>query len=265
MKNVEFFVGNQKIVGDLHLPPPPTNRCGSLPEGSGESLPCVTTSHGFTTNRKKGKGPQIAQRFSSEGIAVFNFDHRGALGGESDGKFEDTTLTKRIEDLKAAIDSLTRFEELDSNRIGLIGSSLGGRTVLALPKDEKIKAIVLLAAPIDFPSFPIAVRKSLEEKGYYQSPDGNKIKKEFYEDFERHDFQEEAKKVNCPLLIIHGQWDEQVPCYQAEILYESAGSQIKELKIIKGANHAFTDPEKLNKVLALSLNWFKKYLFKKEV
>jgi len=39
----------------------------------------------------------------------------------------------------------------------------------------------------------------------------------------------------------------------------------KHPKIIKGANHAFTDPEKLNEVLALSLNWFKKYLFKKEV
>lgn len=253
-KRVEFHVGNEKLVGDLHLS-----------EGSGESLPCVITSHGFGSNRKRGKGPQIAQRFSSEGIAVFNFDHRGALRGESDGKFEDTTLTKRIEDLKAAIDSLTRFEEIDSNRIGLLGSSQGGRTVLALPKDEKIKAVVLLGAPIYFPSFPIAIRKSLEEKGYYQFPDGTKLKREWYEDFERHDFEEEAKKVKCPLLIIHGQWDEQVPCEQAEILYESAGSQIKELKIIKGANHAFTAPEKSNEVLALSLNWFKKYLFKKEV
>ena len=253
-ERVEFFVENQKIVGDLHLP-----------EGSVESLPCVITSHGFGSNRRRGKGPQIAQRFSSRGIAVFNFDHRGALGGESDGKFEDTTLTKRIEDLKAAINSLTRFEGIDSNRIGLLGSSLGGRTVLALQKKGRIKAVVLMAAPIFFASFPITINKSLEEKGYYQFPDGTKVKKEFYEDFARHDFEEEAKKITCPLLIIHGQWDEQVPCEQAEILYESAGSQIKELKIIKGANHAFTDQEKLNEVLALSLNWFKQYFFKKEV
>jgi len=62
-KRVEFFVGNQKIVGDLHLPLPPRNRYGSLPEGSGESLPCVTTSHGFTTNRKKGKSRELLKDF----------------------------------------------------------------------------------------------------------------------------------------------------------------------------------------------------------
>ena len=72
-KRVDFFVGSEKLVGDLHLTPPPGNRSGSLPERSGESLPCVITSHGFGSNRKKGKWPQIAQRFSSEGIAVFNF------------------------------------------------------------------------------------------------------------------------------------------------------------------------------------------------
>jgi len=253
-KRVEFFVGNQKIVGDLHLPP----------EGSGKPLSFAITSHGFGSNRKKGKWPEIAQRFPSEGIAVFNFDHRGALEGESDGKFEDTTLTKRIEDLKAAIDTLTEFKELDSNRIGLIGSSLGGRTVLALPKDEKIKAAVLMATPIFFASFPVAISESLEERGYYQFPNGIKVKKEFYEDFGSHGFREEAKKVSCPLLIIHGQWDEQVPCEQAEILYEHAGSRIKELKIIKGANHAFSAPEKSNEVIALSLNWFKKYLLKRD-
>jgi hypothetical protein len=259
-KRVEFYVGSEKLVGDLHLPQPPSNTSGSVSETCRKSFPCVVNSHGFGSNRKKGKGPQIAQKFSSEGIAVFNIDHRGALGGESDGKFEDTTLTKRIEDLRAAIDSLTRFEEIDSNRIGLIGSSLGGRTVLALPKDEKIKAIALLAAPIYFAIFPIWIRKSLDEKGYYETPDGIRVKKEFYVDFDNHDFEEEAKKIKCPMLIIHGQLDEQIPCEQAEVLYEYAASQVKELKIIRRANHGFTDPEKSNEVLDLSLNWFKKYL-----
>jgi esterase/lipase len=259
-KKVEFYVGNQKLVGDLHFSPPPRNGSRVSTEAGGDSLPCVIVSHGFGSNRKKGKGPQIAEMFSSEGIAVFNFDHRGALEGESDGKFEDTTLTRRVEDLKGAIDSLTRFEKIDSNRIGLIGSSLGGRTVLALPKDEKIKAIALLAAPIFFAIFPIWIRKSLDEKGYYETPNGIRVKKEFYVDFENHDFEEEAKMVSCPMLIIHGQYDEQIPCEQAEVLYESAGSQIKEIQIIKKANHGFTDQDKSKEVLDLSLTWFKKYL-----
>jgi dipeptidyl aminopeptidase/acylaminoacyl peptidase len=101
-----------------------------------------------------------------------------------------------------------------------------------LPKDERIKAIVLLATPINFPRLRIEARKSLEKLGYYQFPDGSKIKKEFYEDLERYDFRKEAKKINCPVLIIHGYLDEQVPRHQAKVLYEAIGNEIKELKYI---------------------------------
>jgi dipeptidyl aminopeptidase/acylaminoacyl peptidase len=259
-RRIEFYVGTEKLVGDLHLPQPPSNTGGSFPKAHDKSFPCVINSHGFGSNRKKGKGPQIAQKFPSEGIAFFNIDHRGALGGESDGKFEETTLTKRINDLMAAVDSLSGFEEIDSNRVGLIGSSLGGRTVLAMPKDEGIKAIATLAAPIYFAFFPIWIIKSLEENGYYVTPDGIRVNKEFYIDFDNHDFEEEARNVICPMLIIHGQLDEQIPCEQAEVLYEAVASPIKELKIIRRANHGFTDADKSNEVLDLSLNWFKKYL-----
>jgi len=51
---------------------------------------------------------------------VLRFDHRGALGGESEGKFEDTTLTGRVEDLMAAIEFSTKIREIDSQRLGLV-------------------------------------------------------------------------------------------------------------------------------------------------
>ncbi len=258
-KRIEFSVGNQKLVGDLYLPQSPGNPGGGLPKGE-KPFPCAVFSHGFGSNRKKGKGPLVGQRFSSEGVAVLNIDHRGALGGESEGKFEETTLTGRTLDLRAAIDCLAKLEEIDANRIGLIGTSLGGRTVLAFPKDEKIRAVVTLAAPIYFAIFPIWIRKSLEERGYYVTPDGIRVNKEFYVDFDNHDFEEEARGTTCPMLIIHGQLDEQIPCDQAEVLYEAVGSPVKELKIIRRANHGFTDQDKSDEVLGLSLNWFKKYL-----
>jgi len=262
-KRVEFSVENQKMVGDLHLP-----------EGFEKPYSCLIISHGYKSHRNSEKYFQIGYRFPLEGIAVLRFDHRGALNGESDGEFEDTTLTKRVKDLKAAIDFLAKVKEIDSSRLGLLGSSLGGRTVLALPKDERIKAIVFLATPVNFPRLRIEARESFEKLGYYQFPDGRhppstlplkrapKIKKEFYQDLERYNFQEEAKKINCPTLIIHGYLDEQVPRHQAKVLYEALSGEIKELKMIKGADHAFTNLEKLNEVLGYTLDWFKKYLGK---
>ncbi len=68
------------------------------------------------------------------------------------------------------------------------------------------------------------------------------------------------KSLKCPLLIIHGDLDEQVPRHQAFVLYQNA-NQPKEIRMIEGADHAFTNLEKLNEVLVITLDWFKKYLF----
>jgi len=108
-RRVEFSVGNQKLIGDLHLP-----------EGFEGLFPCVITSHGYKSRRESEKYFQIGHRFPLEGIAVLRFDHRGALGGESEGKFEDTTLTGRVEDLMAAIEFSTKIREIDSQRLGLV-------------------------------------------------------------------------------------------------------------------------------------------------
>jgi dipeptidyl aminopeptidase/acylaminoacyl peptidase len=248
-KRVEFSVENQKIVGDLHLP-----------ENFESPFPCVVTSHGFKSHRGSQKYLQLGNRLPMLGVAALRFDHRGALGGESEGKFEDTTLTRRIEDLAAALGHLKNISEIDCSRIGLLGSSFGGRTVLALPKDESIKAIVLLATPIGFPRTRVEMRESFEKKGYYQYPDGSRIRKEFYEDLTRYNFREEAKRIDCPLLVIHGDLDEQVPRHQSKVLYEAAGSRIKELRMIEGADHAFTETKKSNEILVLSLDWFKNHL-----
>lgn len=248
-RRVEFLVEGQKVVGDLHLP-----------EDFDEPYPCLILSHGYKSHRGSEKYFQIGHRFPLEGIAVLRFDHRGALNGESEGEFEDTTLTKRVEDLKAAIDFLAEIKEIDSSRLGLLGSSLGGRTVLALPKDERIKAIVFLATPVNFPRLRIEARESFEKLGYYQFPDGSKIKKEFYQDMERYDFKEEAKKINCPTLIIHGYLDEQVPRHQAHILKKAICNAECQLIEVDGVDHAFTDPEKLNEALGLISDWLKKHL-----
>ena len=247
-QRIEFLVGNQRVVGDIHLP-----------DDFHEPFPCVICSHGYKSHRNSEKYFQIGHRFPLEGIAVLRFDHRGALSGESDGKFEDTTLSGRVEDILAAIGALSKVREIDSGRLGLFGSSLGGMDVL-IAKSEKVKAKVISSTPFAFQQPSEAIERSFAEKGYYEYPDGSRINKEFYEDFKQYDPKEEVKKIRCPLLIIHGDLDELVPRHHAKVLYQLAGTQIKELKMIEGGDHAFTDLDKLNLIIRLALDWFKQYL-----
>jgi fermentation-respiration switch protein FrsA (DUF1100 family) len=66
-------------------------------------------------------------------------------------------------------------------------------------------------------------------------------------------------KQSPPILIIHGESDELIPVEHAYKLFKAA-KEPKKLEIIKGADHSFSNIEHLNKLIELSINWFKIYL-----
>ena len=135
---VAIYNQGQKMFGNLCLPQ--------------EKAPCVLMSHGLESSKDGNKWLVLAPRFHDAGFASLRFSYRGCGEGEerSEGEFADTSLTGRISDYKAASDFLQRAE-IDTARIGAIGSSFGGMVVLAA-KDERIKVIVALATPSHFPS-----------------------------------------------------------------------------------------------------------------
>jgi uncharacterized protein len=249
-KRVEFSFAGQKLVGDLYLPDNISAHC-----------PCVITSHGYKSNRKSEKWQQVGLRLSLEGIAVLTLDHRGALNGESDGIFENTTLTARLEDISAAINYASQIPEIDSHRLGLMGSSLGGVDVI-LAENERVKARVILSTPFRIPPPSEAMKSAFANNGYWDYGDGTRIRKEFYEDHNSYDLIAAVKRETCPLLIIHGNLDETVPRHHSTVIFESAGSKIKDLKMVDGADHSFSELEKLNQALGYAFDWFKKYLGK---
>jgi uncharacterized protein len=246
-KRVEFPVANQRLAGDLYLP-----------DKSG-SCPCVITSHGYKSNRQSEKWQQVGLRLPLEGIGVLTFDHRGALNGESDGKFEDTTLSVRIADMLAAIDYVSRVPQIDHLRIGLLGSSLGGVDVI-VTHNQMVKAKVVMSTPFRIPPPSEAMKTAFEKQGYWDYQDGARIKKEFYADLDKYDVIAAISQEKCPLLIMHGNLDETVPRHHARILLDSAGSKEKDLHMIDGADHSFSDLDKMNEALSYAFDWFKRYL-----
>ncbi|KEF60916.1 uncharacterized protein A1O9_02480 [Exophiala aquamarina CBS 119918] len=128
-RDVEFLSDGITIRGILQLP-------------KGESRhPLVILGHGLGA-LKEWTLPELAGALVEVGIAGLWFDYRNT--GDSDGEpREEVAHIGRIEDWQNAISYATTLPEIDAQRIGIWGTSLGGRDVLAVAgMDKRVKAVV---------------------------------------------------------------------------------------------------------------------------
>ena len=244
-KSVTFYSEGQKIYGNLHLPQ--------------KGAPCILMSHGFESSKDGNKWTALFPRLYNQGFASFRFNYRGCGEGadKSEGDFEDTTLSARIKDYKAALDYL-ETNEIDRSRIGVIGSSFGGMIPLAA-RDNRVKAMVIMATPSNFTPLNDKKRKTLEEKGYYEFESGRKVKPEFFSDIQKYNILQDVQEIHCPILIVHGSQDELVPVDNAIEIYKNA-NEPKRLELIEGGDHPLGEPEHLERIINLILEWFDQYL-----
>jgi len=242
---VTFSSQNLTLRGNLNIP--------------FEGAPCVILSHGLEGSKDSIKWKFLANRLHDLGLAALRFNYRGCGEGEekSDGNFADSGVSGRVKDFQAALD-FVQNQAVDKNRLGAIGSSLGGTVVIA-SEDSRLKAMVALATPY---SFKTLTGEGLEEHDpdeLSSLPSGKRVKIDFLSELKRLDMQKHVKRMNCPLLVIHGSADETVDVGDAHSLYAAAGEP-KMLKIINGAGHRFDDPAHLKQVALLACGWLKQYL-----
>jgi len=152
-----------------------------------------------------------------------------------------------VVDLGKAIDFI-RSNPVVGNRIGLMGSSLGGFvTLIRASMDEMIRAIVIWATPFHL--------DDLETK---KQPDGPFPSDAFFKDLPNHRLLPLLPGLsNC--LVIHGEEDELVPVGQAWEIFHHLGLP-KEIRLIEGADHRLTVPAHRQRAMDLTVEWFKKYL-----
>ena len=88
--------------------------------------PAVALFHGFTGSRTEARFlfVSFSRLLARHGIASTRFDFMGS--GESDGEFQDMTLSGEIEDARAVLDHLARVRGVDRRRMSLLGLSAGG-------------------------------------------------------------------------------------------------------------------------------------------
>ncbi|WP_444876156.1 alpha/beta hydrolase [Streptomyces canus] len=111
-----------------------------LPETPGPH-PAITMAHGYGGTTKHSIEP-FAEVFAEEGFVVLVHDHRGF--GSSDGEpRQDIDPWQQIADWRRAITYLESRDEVDSDRIGLWGTSYaGGHAIVLGATDRRLKAVV---------------------------------------------------------------------------------------------------------------------------
>jgi dipeptidyl aminopeptidase/acylaminoacyl peptidase len=233
IETVTFQSEGQRISGILHVP-------------DVWSRACVIASHGLLSSKDSEKYIALGERFSREGFAMLRFDFRGV--GESEGRLEDDTVSRRIVDLGAAIDFVKSRPGL-GNRIALVGSSLGGYvSLIKASMDKEIRAVVVWATPFH-----------LDDLKSNKGTEGHPLPAEpFFKDLPKHRLLPLLPKVsNC--MVVHGEKDELVPVDQAWEIFHSLNAP-KEIHIIEGADHRLTEPKHRQRAMELTVDWFKKYL-----
>jgi len=251
---VVFENKGQQIVGMLHLP------------NGRDRVPGVLLIHGFTGHKTEIHRffVKLARQLAGRGLAALRFDVRGS--GDSAGDFEDMTIRSQIADSLEAFGYLSRHKRIDVRRLGIVGLSLGGAVAAHVTARERkrVKSLVLLAPVaegagiLDELATPEAVA-SLAQTGLTDYG-GNLVGVQFIRQFAEMKPLREVVKVQCPVLLIHGEQDTVVPASHSE-MYEralTAANRSCERIVVADADHTFNKHVWESRVLSETVNWLTK-------
>lgn len=224
--------------------------------------------HGLSGFKEQPQIEAFAQAFKDESFTVVRFDTTNTFG-ESDGKYEDATVTSYYEDLEDVLkwaESQLWFRK----PFWLVGASLGAMAVALYT--EKYPQNVIALAPISaLVSGNLSLDAMGSEKAKHWKTSGWREKVSIsqpghikrtpwshMEDRLKYDLLPQAGKLNMPVLLIVGSEDDTTPLsHQQELLEFLPGD--KELHIIDGAGHSFREKSHLEEAKQVLKTWIQKH------
>jgi len=213
----------------------------------GGKSPGVVWLGGFHSDMNGTKAQALDAWAEASGRAYLRFDYFGH--GASSGEFRNGRITRWRDD------SLAVLEKLCDGPQVLVGSSMGAWIALlaARARPEKIAALLLLAPAADFTEALIwarmtpDIRREVMERGEWQRPsaygDGPyPITRALIEDGRRHLLLDQPVEISCPVHILQGMKDPDVPWQHALKLMEKLSGN-PALTLIKNGDHRLSTPE----------------------
>lgn len=220
-------------------------------DGSG---PGVMFLGGFRSDMTGTKASALDVWAQGAGRAFVRFDYFGH--GVSSGAWSKATITRWREDSLAVLDQLTNGPQV------LVGSSMGGWMALlaAMARPDRVKALVLIAPAVDFTEalmweqFPLHVREAIEKEGVWMAPsaygEAYPITRTLIEDGRTWSILDAPIPVTCPVHILQGYADPDVPWTHAMRTLDALKSRDVTVTLTKAGDHRLSDDEDLARLVA---------------
>lgn len=196
----------------------------------------VILGHGLTANKDRPLLVALAQGLAARGWPCLRISFSG--NGDSEGRFEDATITKEVADLRAILDGVP-----DWVRVTYVGHSMGSAVgVRAAVRDLRIQALVSLAGMARTAAF---VEREfggvIPGEGCMWDEPEHPLSQAFVDDMKAlGDILGDAAKVAQPWLLVHGAEDDLVPLQDSRDAHAAAVCR-KRLVEIPAAGHSFDE------------------------
>ncbi len=216
---------------------------------------------GFRSDMQGTKAQALARFAAEQGRAIVRFDYSGH--GESKGAFVDGTIGRWLGESLAVFTTFCRGPQV------VVGSSMGGWLALLLARELRgmkeppasMAGMVLIAPAVDFTealmwkSFSPAIRAEIETTGAWQRPsqygDGPyPITRALIEEGRRHLLLGGLIETGCPVRILQGVDDPDVPWRHAAELVSRLAQDDVVLTLVKDGDHRLSRPEDIERLLA---------------
>ena len=207
---------------------------------------------GYASDMDGGKAGALDAWAAGEGRAMLRFDYGGC--GLSGGEFEAQTLHDWLDDVLAMID-----EVADEGPVVLAGSSMGGWLMLlaALARPERVAGLVGIAAAPDFTAwgFTDEEKLTIRSSGRLQQPNpyGEApyvTSRAFWESGEALRLLDAVIAIDCPVRLLHGQADADVPCALALDIARQVRSANVQTLLVKDGDHRLSRESDLALLIA---------------
>jgi pimeloyl-ACP methyl ester carboxylesterase len=216
---------------------------------------------GYKSDMQGTKAQALADWAAGNGRACVRFDYSGH--GESSGAFADGTIGRWLTESVAVFETCCRGPQV------LIGSSMGGWLALLLGRalrgrkealPASLAGIVLIAPAIDFTEelmwkrFTPEIKRELAEKGVWARPSEYSaepylVTRQLIEEGRNHLLLGGLIETGCPVRILQGVQDPDVPWQHAKALVARFACDDVVLTLIKDGDHRLSRPEDIERLI----------------
>ncbi len=215
--------------------------------------PTVVFCAGFMSDMEGSKALALDAFCQSRGQAYLRFDYSGH--GQSSGEFTDGTIGAWKEDALAIIDQVTTGDLI------IVGSSMGGWIGLlcAIELKARVKGYVGLAAAPDFTKelcwdqYSDEIKETLRRDGVYYEPcdygdEPYAMTMTLLQEGDDHLIMDKAIDLDCPVRLVHGMKDTDVPPTTAQRISNQLKSEDVVTTYVKNGDHRLSTDADLKRL-----------------